>query len=209
MNIIFAVTEDQFPIYNHLTGNSNHTLSLIEGSAAGILKSDSSNVVQLIEDEYKKITSAIELKDNATNYVKISYASACLGDKLEETNICKGLRVGDSVSFELTITVEQCPEDRSEWNKTIKVYPVGLNDELLIDISMLCDCECEQEWNVVEKSPVCTGNGAYQCGICVCNNRFYGSHCECNPNDSNQAVDEQNCIRGNDTKACSGRGTCQ
>jgi len=65
VNIIFAVTKDQVHIYSQLTGTSNSANALIEGSSAGELESDSSNVVQLIVDEYQKITSAIELKDDA------------------------------------------------------------------------------------------------------------------------------------------------
>lgn len=209
VNIIFAVTANQFHIYNQLTGNSNHSHSLIEGSSAGMLESDSSNVVQLIEDEYKKITSTIELKDNASDPVRITYSSSCLGGKNELTNVCKGLRVGDTVSFDLTITVDSCPSNSERWNQTIRVYPVGLDDELLIDLSMLCDCDCEKDWNREEKSPSCGLKGTYQCGLCSCYGNHYGRRCECDAKDANPAREDASCMNGNDTKACSGRGTCR
>ncbi|KAI2800139.1 Integrin beta-1, partial [Blomia tropicalis] len=209
VNIIFAVTENQFHIYNQLTGNSNNTIALIEGSSAGQLESDSSNVVQLIEDEYKKITSAIELKDNATSDVTITYTSSCLDGRKEQTNVCRGLRVGDSVTFDLKIQLESCPSNRDEWNQTIKIYPIGLKDALFIDLSMICDCDCERDWNSEENSESCNFKGTAQCGICKCNPGFEGERCECDSKDLDKIEMIDRCRRGNDTKLCSGRGTCR
>ena len=45
INLIFAVTEDQFPTYDRLS-------KYIEGSIAGKLANDSSNVVELVKDQY-------------------------------------------------------------------------------------------------------------------------------------------------------------
>ncbi|UXI23199.1 sodium-dependent multivitamin transporter-like [Sarcoptes scabiei] len=207
VNIIFAVTKDQFHIYNQLVGNNNHSMSLIEGSSAGMLAGDSSNVVQLIVDEYQKITSAVELKDNATNNIRMTYASECLGQKKEQTSVCKGLRVGDHVVFDITLMVESCPPNENDWQQTIKVYPVGLNDALYIDLEMICKCDCEKD--AQEKSPECGGRGSYQCGICNCDDNYYGRRCECDAKNSDPAKEEASCFRGNDTKVCSGRGTCR
>ena len=209
MNIIFFVIENRFHIYNQLTGNSNNTIALIEGSSAGQLESDSSNVVQLIEDEYKKITSAIELKDNATSDVTITYTSSCLDGRKEQTNVCRGLRVGDSVTFDLKIQLESCPSNRDEWNQTIKIYPIGLKDALFIDLSMICDCDCERDWNSEENSESCNFKGTAQCGICKCNPGFEGERCECDSKDLDKIEMIDRCRRGNDTKLCSGRGTCR
>lgn len=150
VNIIFAVTENQFGIYQRL-------MPLIEGSSAGRLENDSSNIVQLVEEEYLKITSAVELKDNATSNIRINYYSACTGTKREETNICKGLRVGTTVDFEAEIEIISCPRKKSERNQTIQIYPVGLNDALIIDLEMICECDCEKPWNVEEFSEKCSG----------------------------------------------------
>ena len=46
MNLIFAVTEEQFSVYNLLKEN-------IEGSSAGTLTNDSSNIVQLVKEQYQ------------------------------------------------------------------------------------------------------------------------------------------------------------
>lgn len=46
MNIIFAVTEEQFDVYNLLKDN-------VEGSSAGTLSNDSSNIVELVKAQYQ------------------------------------------------------------------------------------------------------------------------------------------------------------
>lgn len=206
VNVIFAVTANQFNIYKQLAEGQN---PLIEGSTAGKLENDSSNVVDLIEAEYMKITSAVELKDNATNNVKITYFSSCLNQKKEETNICRGLRVGDTVTFEAKIEVTSCPRNPNEWNQTILIYPVGLNDALYIDLEMICECDCEKPWNEQQDSEYCEGRGTYECGVCSCYGNYYGRRCECDAKEANPAEEEQSCIRGNDTKVCSGRGACR
>ena len=203
VNVIFAVTSNQFEIYKKL-------IPLVEGSSAGLLMNDSSNVVELIKQEYEKITSHVELKDNATNNVKISYFSSCVDKKREETNICKGLKVGSTVLFDAILEVTSCPRNPREWNQTIQIYPVGLNDALVIDLEIICDCDCEKPWNEERHSQKCSnGNGTYKCGICSCYGNRYGRECECNAKESDPARDELACYRDKDTKACSGRGVCR
>jgi protocadherin alpha len=141
--------------------------------------------------------------------VKITYFSSCLNQKKEETNICKGLRVGDTVTFEAKIEVTSCPRNPNEWNQTIQIYPVGLNDALIIDLEMICECDCEKPWNEQTDSDYCEGRGTYECGICSCYGNYYGRRCECDAKEANPAEEEQSCIRGNDTKVCSGRGACR
>ena len=64
VNLIFAVTEEQFRVYNLLKEN-------IEGSSAGTLTNDSSNIVQLVKEQYQvtflntfKIHNLIEFKSD-------------------------------------------------------------------------------------------------------------------------------------------------
>ena len=93
VNIIFAVTEEQFGVYDLLQQN-------VEGSSVGTLSNDSSNIVELVKAQYQAITSSIEMKDNSTQYVKVTYYSNCVGDgPMRQTNKCSGLRVGSRVQF--------------------------------------------------------------------------------------------------------------
>ena len=48
----------------------------------------------------QKITSKVELKDNATAPVHIRYFSSCKGGPEVETSVCDNLHVGDQVRIE-------------------------------------------------------------------------------------------------------------
>lgn len=202
VNIIFAVTANQVKIYEKLT-------PLVEGSSVGQLDDDSSNIVTLIEQQYREITSEIELKDNATSHVQLTYHSGCVNDKRKQTNVCKGLKVGSTVTFDIDVELKSCPKRSSEYNQTIQIYPVGLNEALLIDLEMICDCDCEKPWNIEEHSPKCSGgHGTFVCGQCQCDPFRYGRKCECDAKESDPAKDLLGCYRGNDTRVCSGLGVC-
>lgn len=201
VNLIFAVTANQVHIYEKLS-------TLVKGSSTGMLKNDSSNIVDLVKAEYQKITSSVELIDDYKgDDIKLEYYSKCLGGKLEKTNKCDGLRVGTEVKFEVRVTVNKCPELRKNWNQTIRISPVGLKETLELDVEIICDCECEQEWNKEKGSDYCGGHGTYECGICNCNENYYGSKCECDLKNGG-IEDELSCKAPNDTRSCTGRGEC-
>ena len=49
---------------------------------------------------FQAITSSVEMKDNATGSVRVTYYSSCVGDgPIRQTNKCSGLRVGSKVQF--------------------------------------------------------------------------------------------------------------
>ncbi|GIX73578.1 integrin beta-PS [Caerostris extrusa] len=90
--IIFAVPDTELPLYQRLT---NH----VEGTYAEKLESDASNIVDLIQQQYNKIQSKVELKDTAPDFVKISYSSSCLGENVKDVNYCEGLKSGWHCGF--------------------------------------------------------------------------------------------------------------
>lgn len=203
VNIIFAVTANQVPVYSRLSEQ-------LEGSSTGKLENDSSNVVNLVKDQYNKITSGVEMKDNATGNVKITYYSKCLGNQVEKTNICKGLKVGTNVTFEAKIEVTSCPKDRKDWKQTFRISPVGLNEALIVHLEMICECDCEKPENEEPFSSKCNdGNGTYECGICSCYNNRFGRKCECDSKDSSHSKNDTGCRYMNEDQLCSGRGSCQ
>merc|ERR1719210_414638 len=113
VNLIFAVTDEQLHIYNLLA-------DAVEGSSAGRLSNDSSNIVELVQAQYEAITSTIEMKDNATGNVRVTYFSSCLDPNSppRQTNKCSGLKVGTKVTFTAKIEVIKCPKDPREWKQT-------------------------------------------------------------------------------------------
>lgn len=121
------------------------------------------------------------MKDNASSAVKITYFSTCKGTNRMQTNKCDGLKVGDVVSFETEIVVTSCPSNPSEWKQSFQIYPVGINESLVIDLEMLCSCPCEFSGHPAfeDLSPRCNGHGTMKCGICECDESRFGRNCEC------------------------------
>lgn len=122
------------------------------------------------------------MKDNVTNAIKITYRSSCLNGGAEVvTNKCEKLKVGDNVTFSAEIVLTQCPADPKDWFQTINIYPVGINESLIIDLEMLCGCACERSGHPLfqDFSDKCNGHGTYKCGICECDGSHFGRKCEC------------------------------
>lgn len=122
------------------------------------------------------------MRDNATNAIKITYYSACKGNGAAvATSKCEGLKVGDIVSFTAEIVVTSCPQNPKDWFQTFKIYPVGINESLIVDLEMLCNCGCEKPGHPQYEinSPKCNGHGTYKCGICDCDDSHFGRKCEC------------------------------
>lgn len=53
-------------------------------------------------------------------------------------------QVGDVINFKIDIEVLKCPKERKDRFQTIQIYPVGINESLIIDLEMLCECDCEK-----------------------------------------------------------------
>ncbi|XP_076279784.1 integrin beta-PS [Lasioglossum baleicum] len=209
VNIIFAITKSVSTNYELLSRS-------IGGSSTGIIDKDSRNVVALISGEYKKLVQSVALTDDAPKMIDVKYFSRCLetNGKLKERRECGGLRVGNVVHFEVVLKAVECPADAREWQQTMQIKPRGLNESLVIDLNIVCDCPCERPGNPGYKagSADCKGNGTLTCGVCACNQGYYGKHCECKGNDvgtdSEAAMIE--CKPNNETtEICSGRGVCK
>jgi len=206
VNLIFAVTDEQLHIYNLLAG-------AVEGSTAGRLSADSSNVVELVQAQYEAITSTIEMKDNSTGNVRVTYFSSCIGDgPPRQTNKCSGLKVGTRVMFTAKIEVVKCPKDPRDWRQTFQIYPVGINESVIVDLEMICQCDCERPGNegYEERSPRCNNVGTYKCGVCECPPDFFGRKCECSAEALPFNSDlEAGCRPDNTTSTlCNNRGDC-
>ena len=125
INIIWAVTQGEMGIYSRLCSH-------IEGSSAGELSNDSSNIVELIKNQYNQIRSTVEIKDTvSSDAIQIKYLSQCLDSNKNaqpvETTKCDKLKKGDKVEFIADITVTHCPTNKSEWNQTFTIYPVNIS----------------------------------------------------------------------------------
>ena len=48
------------------------------------------------------------------------------------------------IEYEVTVEVTECPKDPSQWTREVVISPVGLREDLTINLQMMCECECEQ-----------------------------------------------------------------
>ena len=51
------------------------------------------------------------------------------------------------------IEVVSCPEDPREWRQIFEISPVGINESVLVDLEMMCQCDCEKPGNEVRNFP--------------------------------------------------------
>merc|ERR1711981_609563 len=95
---------------------------------------------------------------------------------------------------------------------TFEIYPVGINEKVLVNLEMMCQCDCEKPGNpgYIENAPQCSNHGTYKCGICECAPDFFGRKCECDAENLSFSGDlEAGCRPDNTTSTlCNNRGDC-
>ena len=47
------------------------------------------------------------------------------------------------------IEVLKCPKDPRDWKQTFEISPVGINEKVVVDLEMMCQCDCEKPGNPV------------------------------------------------------------
>uniref|UniRef100_A0A8C9ZK10 Integrin beta n=1 Tax=Sander lucioperca TaxID=283035 RepID=A0A8C9ZK10_SANLU len=198
INLIFAVTSYVVPLYQEYS-------QLIPGTTVGTLSDDSGNVIQLIENAYAKIRSKVELELlGVPEELNLSFNATCLnGEVIPGLKSCSGLKIGDTVSFNVEAQLRGCPKEKS---RTFTIKPRGFKDSLEVTMDFACGCECEAKAEA--NSPVCSnGNGTHECGVCQCHQGRLGPRCECSVEDYSPS-DDANCIPKPEGPICSGRGDC-
>uniref|UniRef100_A0A8C7T213 Integrin beta n=1 Tax=Oncorhynchus mykiss TaxID=8022 RepID=A0A8C7T213_ONCMY len=192
---IFAVTEE-------LTGFQLTYMM-------GILSANSSNVINLIIDAYNSLSSEVILENSKLPVgVTIMYQSRCKNGVTGEGEMgrkCSNISIGDEVSFTISITAKQCPKMGKP--ETIKIKPLGFNEEVEITLNFICECDCHKDG--IENSDIChNGNGTYECGACRCNEGRIGRQCECSTNEVTSEDLDKSCRKDNGTDICSNNGDC-
>ncbi|KAK5889496.1 hypothetical protein CesoFtcFv8_015496 [Champsocephalus esox] len=193
---IFAVTENVEDVYKQLT-------ELIPKSEVGVLSSNSNNVVQLIKDAYKRLSSKVTVThDNLPEHVSVVYTPNCegAGPAGESEGICDNVPVGKEIYFDVTVTADTCIEDKS-----FTIRPLGIKDTLTVTLSSNCECDCDDPPD--SRHPHCNGTGRVSCGICSCNEGSIGQFCECSIGKKDELTLRASCQRNNGTE-CEGRGDC-
>uniref|UniRef100_A0A4W4FSK2 Integrin beta n=1 Tax=Electrophorus electricus TaxID=8005 RepID=A0A4W4FSK2_ELEEL len=186
-------------------GDRERALSaLIPQSVVGVLKDDSSNVVQLISEAYWNLSSTLLLEQDRTPPgLRVSYMSDCkdgASRNWQQRGECSGIGVNKQVDFTVRLKASECLKEP----ETLKIQMQGISEVLKVTVETLCDCKCGA---AEENSQHCGGNGILSCGVCSCNEGYLGQKCECKSNtDSNN---DMACRQDNSSQVCSGHGSCK
>ncbi|KAM5336674.1 integrin beta-5 [Glossophaga mutica] len=198
INLIFAVTKNHYMLYKNFT-------ALIPGTTVEILHGDSKNIIQLIINAYSSIRSKVELSVwDQPEDLNLFFTATCQdGVSYPDQRKCEGLKIGDTVSFEVSVEARSCPGKHTEQMFTLR--PVGFRDSLEVRATYNCKCGCSA--GLEPDSPRCSGNGTYVCGLCECNPSYLGTRCECQEGE-NQSGYQNLCREAEGKPLCSGRGEC-
>ncbi|XP_070770262.1 integrin beta-5 [Enoplosus armatus] len=196
--LIFAVTKRLYVIYKNFT-------ALIPGTTVEILDQDSKNVIQLIIAAYNNIRSKVELSvwDHPED-ISLSFTATCQdGEPLPGLRKCADLKIGDTVSFNVSVEARSCPPPGTDQSFTIK--PVGFKDRLEVAVDYQCDCGCSR--TAQTNSSICSSIGTYNCGTCRCEPGYLGARCECQEGEASSMYLSA-CREAEGKQICSGRGEC-
>ncbi|KAL2094673.1 hypothetical protein ACEWY4_009392 [Coilia grayii] len=201
IQLIFAVTDAAFLAYEELS-------KLIPRSVVGVLKDDSSNVVQLISDAYGNLSSSIVLQhEDVPAGLDISYSSICGGEQESDWSNrgeCSGVKLNQQVNFTVRLNATACLAGEHKF----KIKVQGISDFLTVTVATICDCDCTDRQ---EKAPSCSYNGTLHCGMCSCDGGHLGQSCECELTQDLNSMTAllANCRQTNTSDICDGHGRCE
>eukprot|EP00111_Clytia_hemisphaerica_P015431 TCONS_00045581-protein len=199
---IFAVTENVQSVYKKIVDEWKDMNARI-----GVLKGDSSNIVELIRKTYSEIITTIRLSDNSPSDIKVFYkADESCPNVIEEGAGCSNITAGDEYGFDVMVTATNCPKGVAQVPTQSFVINIPGLGKIDVDVNLQCECPCEAPGMGVQNSTLCNGTGTFQCGICYCGSGYHGEKCEC---DNEAEADDTLCIPNNTTDVvCSGAGSC-
>ncbi|XP_053184417.1 integrin beta-2 isoform X2 [Scomber japonicus] len=195
---IFAVTKKTKTVYQQLS-------DMIPKSVVGVLSEDSKNVVDLINNAYRSLSSKVTLThENLPDNVRVVYTPKCEHPESAQDNkgVCNNVPAGTQISFDVTLTADSCMEDTS-----FTIRPLGIKDTLTVSLSTICECVCKNHTDV-SGSAYCNSHGKIQCGICSCKDGYVGQACECSTDEREERAKRASCQKSNNTQECEGRGDC-
>jgi integrin beta 1 len=170
ISVIFAVTSDVIYHYDQI-----HEL-MEEITSVGQLATDSSNILQLVENGYTEAVKRAQFQDNAPSYVRVEYKTTCGGkyDTLQETSKCDNIEIGNEYNFDIEVTLLNYPEDGTKSLK-IKVEEANIDSESLeIEVEIEYPCTTCSALPSEPASALCDRHGELKCGACQCDKGFVG-----------------------------------
>lgn len=144
-----------------------------EVSSVGVLKMDSSNILQLVNDGFSGFVHKAHFSDNAPSYISVKYETKCgnLYPDFVELSKCENIEIGQEYEFRIHVTLLDYPELSNITSTSIKVEEASLGSDFLqIDIELEEECPCLKDSVGDVKSSKCNEHGELKCGMCLCEN---------------------------------------
>jgi protocadherin alpha len=193
---IFAVVRSFQDLYGRLQRELGNRAYL------GELAADSRNVVTLVEQLYREISTSIVF--SSVNVPGVSVSTIITDCPQERGGVCSNVMSGQTVRFNVSVDVTECTPELQAGPREVELRIVGFGS-VVVELSAICDCNCDAMRE--QNSPVCNSQGTLVCGICECNTGYFGDRCQCDSSGTtNDGLIE--CPTGLDNRMCSGRGTC-
>nr|WEL12719.1 integrin beta 1C [Halisarca dujardinii] len=191
---IFTCTSDYLRHYEDLAAE-------IPGARAARLSSNSNNLLQIIRDEYNRISQTVELSFDLIPGLKVNLTPTnCADVDASNPSICNNVQLNTPVTYQVGLTVNEVTDAlRALSSFDIRVVFFG---SVRVNINIVTGCDCEG--TAVRNSTGCNANGDLVCGICSCTGGFTGTQCGCAPGTSIN----QPCPTGENGLPCSGNGEC-
>lgn len=141
-------------------------------------------------------------------------AVECLANSSEwqQSMQIKPRGINESLTIDLSIICD-CPCDRPghRVRTIIECKPARIHVCAFTPVNRSDTLELKtQDYKPGSKD--CRGNGTLICGVCSCNDGFYGRQCECEGNEvgAESAADMEECKASNESaEICSGHGACK
>ena len=89
-------------------------------------------------------------------------------------NGCSNVELGTPIQMDMTIKLKSCKPE------IFTVSPEGINEEMVIEIEPLCECDCAVNTITQEDKcdfSECNNSGHLICGVCQCCGDSYGENC--------------------------------
>lgn len=196
--VVFAVKKGVLEDYKELAKH-------IIGARYAELK-DGNDAVEIIKTAYLKAAESAPLNYNFPPFVELNLDPVC-NSKTDLPSNCRSTPEHETVTTNAILTVKYCPPDGTLEHK-LKINAVGYQDQVLIDLKILCKCDCE-DVTPIAVSPKCNNAGVIQCGICKCNKGSYGVDCRCTGTSTSNEEMNKCYMNADDKKWCSGNGECR
>lgn len=151
----FLVTADQTDVYSNLVeALSQNNAALFE------LASDSSNLVDLLNELFGTLQANIRLSPEVVDGLRVEVNASC--GTAEFPNRCTGVTQGGMHTFTVTLTLEKCTEALQ--NGVLLPISDPFLGTALINVTALCTCECSTS-SAAQVSSECNNQGTRRCGI--------------------------------------------